>query len=216
MLTNFRQPWLSQNLPDYWRRWHISLSSWFRDYVFTPLQFQARRWGAYGLATALIFTFMLVGIWHGAGVQFAVFGLIHGALVAFSTLTFTRRDKYWRSIGIPPTLLMIGRAVSTFLIVSLTFILFRAGSMSDAVWIYKTIFSGAAGSRTVHTTMPSVVIALLIAGDIAASRGVNAKGFASWSRWTAYYAAVACVVVAIFHHAIEASPYDQQFIYFKF
>src|SRR5258708_4095303 len=79
LLTNFMQPWLSQNLPDFWRRWHISLSSWFRDYVFTPLQFQARRQGVYGLAVALIFTFVLVGVWHGAGVNFALFGLIHGA-----------------------------------------------------------------------------------------------------------------------------------------
>jgi alginate O-acetyltransferase complex protein AlgI len=216
LLSNFRQPWLSQNLPDYWRRWHISLSSWFRDYVFTPLQFQARRWGAYGLATALIFTFMLVGIWHGAGVQFAVFGLIHGALVAFSTLTFTRRDKYWRSLGIPLPLLMTGRAVSTFLIVSLSFVLFRAGSMSDAIWIYKAIFSGPAGARTVHTTMPGAVITLLIAGDLVASWGLDVGRFATWSRWVAYYAAVASIAVAIFHHALEASPYEQQFIYFKF
>src|SRR6185312_10875370 len=112
LLTNFMQPWLSQNLPDFWRRWHISLSSWFRDYVFTPLQFQARRSGAAGLAMALVFTFVLVGIWHGAGLKFALFGLIHGALVAFSTLTFARRDRYWRSRGVPRPVLSVLRAVT--------------------------------------------------------------------------------------------------------
>jgi alginate O-acetyltransferase complex protein AlgI len=213
--TNFMQPWLSQNLPDYWRRWHISLSSWFRDYVFTPLQFKARRWGRYGLALALIFTFMLVGIWHGAGVKFAVFGLIHGALVAYSTLTFAHRDKYWR-VRIPRPLLMTGRAVTTFLIVTLTFVLFRANSMSDAIWIYQTIFTGASGARTVSLTMPLIWIAVLVGGDLFVAFGADVRLLPLWSRWASYYLAVGCIVAAIFYQALKASPYAQQFIYFKF
>jgi alginate O-acetyltransferase complex protein AlgI len=216
LLTNFMQPWLSQNLPDFWRRWHISLSSWFRDYVFMPLQFQARRWRAYGLAGALIFTFMLVGIWHGAGIKFALFGLIHGALVAFSTMTFARRDKYWRSLGIPRLLLMTGRAVATFLIVSLSFVLFRAHDVSDAFWIYKTIVSGAGPTRTGSLFLPLSSIALLIGGDLFVVLGVDLRRLSTWSRWVAYYAAVVCIAAATFNHALKASSYDQQFIYFKF
>ena len=163
LLTNFAQPWLSQNLPDYWRRWHISLSSWFRDYVFTPLQFQTRRWGVYGLSAALVFTFILVGIWHGAGLKFAVFGLIHGVLVAYSTLTFARRDKYWRSLGIPRSMLFVGRASTTFVIVTLTFVLFRAGSLEDAIWIYRPCRVERKASRTIAVTAPCIAIVLVVA-----------------------------------------------------
>jgi D-alanyl-lipoteichoic acid acyltransferase DltB (MBOAT superfamily) len=216
LLANFAQPWLSQNLPDYWRRWHISLSSWFRDYVFTPLQFQTRRWGVYGLAAALVFTFILVGLWHGAGSKFALFGLIHGVLVAYSTLTFARRDKYWRSLGIPKSMLFVARASSTFLIVTLTFVLFRAGSLEDAIWIYRTVSVWAEGQRTIAVTAPCIAIVIVVGYDLFL---MWAKDFASLRaslRWTAYYAAVACIVNAMIVHFYQASPDVQQFIYFKF
>lgn len=216
LLTNFAQPWLSQNLPDYWRRWHISLSSWFRDYVFTPLQFQTRRWGVYGLAAALVFTFILVGIWHGAGLKFAVFGLIHGVLVAYSTLTFARRDKYWRSLGIPRPTLFVGRAAATFLIVTATFVLFRAGSLGDAIWIYKAIITGGEGARTISSTKPLIAIVAVVAYDIFVTVVKDSKPLPSWLRWTGYYAAIACIIAASIDHALQASPHAQQFIYFKF
>lgn len=215
LTINFMQPWLSQNLPDYWRRWHISLSSWFRDYVFMPLQFQARGWGKYGLAGALVFTFVLVGIWHGAGFNFAVFGLIHGALVAFSTLTFTRRDRFWRS-RVPRPVLLVLRATTTFLIVTLTFILFRASGLREALWIYKTLFTGAEGVRTVALTKPLIAIAAVIAYDLLVTWAKDAKPFPVWLRWSGYYAAVACIVSAMIQHVSQASSNVQQFIYFKF
>lgn len=216
LLTNFMQPWLSQNLPDFWRRWHISLSSWFRDYVFTPLQFQARRSGAAGLAMALVFTFVLVGIWHGAGLKFALFGLIHGVLVAFSTLTFARRDKFWRSRGIPPALLAVGRAILTFSIVSLTFVLFRAGGVRDALWIYKTLLLGVSAPRTIPLAMPAALIGLVVAGDLFVALKADFTRVSTWARWGAYYAASGCVVWVAIDRVLRASPYVQQFIYFKF
>lgn len=216
LTINFMQPWLSQNLPDYWRRWHISLSSWFRDYVFIPLQFQTRRWRAYGLAGALVFTFVLVGIWHGAGLNFALFGLIHGALVAFSTLTFARRDRYWRSRGVPRPVLSVLRAVTTFLIVSLTFVLFRAGGLQDALWIYGALVTGARGVITIAQTKPLIAIVLVIAYDLLVTWARDSKPLPPWLRWSCYYAAIACIITATINHVLQASPHVQQFIYFKF
>jgi alginate O-acetyltransferase complex protein AlgI len=216
LLTNFMQPWLSQNLPDFWRRWHISLSSWFRDYVFTPLQFQARRSGAYGLAGALVFTFVLVGVWHGASIKYAVFGLIHGVLVAFSTLTFARRDRFWRSLGVLPLFLVVGRAITTFLIVSLTFVLFRASGMGDGLWIYKALITGAAGARTLPLTLPTILIALLVAGDLFAAKAPDLNRLWPSLRWAAYYVASACIIMVTVDRTLQATPHVQQFIYFKF
>ena len=216
LLANFAQPWLSQNLPDYWRRWHISLSSWFRDYVFTPLQFQTRRWGLYGLSAALVFTFILVGIWHGAGLKFAVFGLIHGVIVAYSTLTFARRDKYWRSLGIPGSVLFVSRAAATFLIVTVTFVLFRASDLGEAIWIYQAVLGWAGGTRTIAVIPPFIAIVLLVAYDLFLAWGKEFTALPSWLRWAGYYASIACVIKAMIYHSLQASPNVQQFIYFKF
>lgn len=216
LLTNFMQPWLSQNLPDYWRRWHISLSSWFRDYVFIPLQFQARHWGKLGLAVALIFTFILVGVWHGAGAKYALFGLIHGVLVTFSTLTFTQRDKFWRRVGIPSTLLWAFRAVTTFSVVSLTFVLFRASGITEAIWIYGTILKGPVGVATVPLIGPMLLIAIVIVGDLMVAKGYDLARLSTRFRWASYYLMSITVVAAAIRLSVQDSPHVHQFIYFKF
>jgi alginate O-acetyltransferase complex protein AlgI len=216
LLTNFMQPYLSQNLPDYWRRWHISLSSWFRDYVFIPLQFQARRLRNVGLAAALVFTFVLVGIWHGAGWKYAIFGLMHGILVAYSTLTFARRDKFFRRIGFPRIPLSIARAFTTFAIISLTFVLFRASGVGDAVWIYGAIFKGKSGAVTLPLLLPALLIALLVLGDVLVAKGYDLTRLPTAWRWASYYLISFAIISATVSHTLRATSHVQQFIYFKF
>ena len=190
LLQNFAQPFLSQSLPEYWRTWHISLSSWFRDYVFTPLQFQWRRRGAVGLVSALIITFTIVGIWHGSGWKYAIFGMMHGLLVSFSTLTFRRRDQAWRRSGVPMSLVAVWRAIATFCAVTLTFVLFRADDTSTAAWIYGQLFSHPIGTTSLPVVWPAALIALVIAGDLVARhRGKLLVESSSLMRWTVYHAA---------------------------
>jgi D-alanyl-lipoteichoic acid acyltransferase DltB (MBOAT superfamily) len=216
LLTNFNQPYLSQNLPDYWRRWHISLSSWFRDYVFTPLQFQARRLRKVGLAAALVFTFVLVGIWHGAGWKYAIFGLVHGVLVAYSTLTFSWRDTLLRRIGVPRVPLSIARAVVTFCIVTLTFVLFRASGVNDALWIYGALFKAKSAAVTLPVIWPALLIAILVAGDVLVARGYDLTRLPTVWRWTSYYLIASAIIAAIVWQVLQDSSNVQQFIYFKF
>jgi D-alanyl-lipoteichoic acid acyltransferase DltB (MBOAT superfamily) len=216
LMTNFQQPYLSQSLPEYWRRWHISLSSWFRDYVFVPLQFRYRRSGAVGLVAALIFTFTLVGLWHGAGPQYALFGFIHGVLVAGSTLTFAKRDKIWRRLGVAHILVVIFRTLLTFLIISLTFVLFRADTIPDALFIYGSIAKAELGQRTLPTILPALAIASLIAGDIAVANGFSLAKLPVFLRWSTYHLATLSILGFMLFHASQQSPYAKQFIYFKF
>jgi len=142
LLANFKQPYLSQTLPEYWRTWHISLSSWFRDYVFTPLHLQWRNLGKFGLVSALIITFIIVGVWHGAGLKYAIFGLIHGVLVAGSTLTIKRRDKILKVLHVPKWLIVTSRTFITFAIVTLSFVLFRANDMPIIFTEYFYLVTG--------------------------------------------------------------------------
>jgi D-alanyl-lipoteichoic acid acyltransferase DltB (MBOAT superfamily) len=216
LMTNFRQPYLSQSLPEYWRRWHISLSSWFRDYVFVPLQFRYRRSGAVGLAGALIFTFTLVGAWHGAGPQYALFGFIHGILVAGSTLTFAGRDRIWKWLAVPRLAVFTIRAVLTFSIVTLTFVLFRADSIADAMFIYGSIAKLEFGHRTLPLALPLVAIAILVIGDIVVASGMLIARWPGLLRWSAYHVATLGILGFTIIHVAHQSPYAQQFIYFKF
>ena len=110
----------------------------------------------------------------------------------------------------------MGRAAATFLIVTATFVLFRAGGLSDAIWIYKAIITGAGGARNVALTKPLIAIVVVMAYDVFVTVVRDAKPFPSWLRWVGYYAAIAFIIVASIEHALQASPHAQQFIYFKF
>jgi len=217
LLPNFSQPFLSQSLPEYWRTWHMTLSGWFRDYVFTPLQFQWRRSGRAGLAAALIVTFTVVGIWHGAGSKYAIFGLIHGLLVSWSTLTFKARDRFWTQLGVPRSFLQINRIVLTFAIVTLTFVLFRAANYQEAVWIYRNFASGNLGTLSLPVLWPSAMIGLLFLYDLTMKYNWAALLKTSTVfRLAAYHLAATSVVVAYCIRIFDGSGSGQHFIYFKF
>ena len=217
LLQNFAQPFLSQTLPEYWRTWHISLSSWFRDYVFTPLQFQWRRKGATGLALALIITFTIVGIWHGSGWKYAIFGFMHGLLVSYSTLTFRARDRAWRKSGVPMNLVAVWRAIATFFTVTLTFVLFRADDVATAGWIYGQLLTGPIRGITLPVLWPSALIAIVIAGDLLARhRAKLLEESSPLMRWAIYHVATLTVLSAMLLHFIQGAQHVRQFIYYKF
>ena len=216
LMTNFEQPYLSHTLPEFWRTWHISLSSWFRDYVFTPLHFQVRRRGWVGLAGALIFTFALVGAWHGSSPKYVLFGVAHGVLVAFSTLTFKARDKFWRGTGVPAPLLRIGRTLLTFSIVSLTFVLFRASGVTDAIRIYRRLFWHTDLVPTLPLATPLALIAALVVGDVLVRNQMGLAHFAPPLRWLFYYGTGSALAFVALQNLLDATPNVRQFIYFHF
>ena len=216
LLPNFAQPFLSQTIPEFWRSWHISMSSWFRDYVFTPLQFYWRRAGTIGLVAALTVTFLLVGIWHGAGWKFVIFGFAHGALVSASTLSMKMRNQFWKHIGVPPRALFIWRSVATFTVATSTFVLFRADSLVDAIGIYKGILFGSMQSITLPLAWPGALIGTVIVYDLAVRFNWSLGLGGILYRWSAYYLATSCIIAVIFLRTLDGSQEGQQFLYFKF
>lgn len=131
---NFNYPFFALNIADYWRRWHMSLTSWLTDYVFMPLNIKFRDWGNWGMILAIIINMVVVGMWHGANWTFAVFGLYHGLLfmpLILSGAFFKKAKLQTNRLGLP-VLKDFGRMVLTFTLVSIGLILFRAPSISDA------------------------------------------------------------------------------------
>jgi D-alanyl-lipoteichoic acid acyltransferase DltB (MBOAT superfamily) len=157
LMVNFRRPYAARSLPEFWQRWHISLSTWFRDYVFLPLAYRlsaattadrvlgidVSTW-AYAGATGV--TMVVAGLWHGANWTFVIWGSLLGALLIVSALTRSVRRRAVRASGLArvPRLHGAVRLLWTFSVVCLAWVFFRAQTTSDALLILDRMarFSG--------------------------------------------------------------------------
>lgn len=138
---NFEYPFFAKSLSEFWRKWHISLSSWLRDYLYTPLVLKFRNLELYGIVIALIISFVIIGFWHGANWTFIVFGLIYGVIISIETVTKKKRKKLRKKI--PEKLFNVGARIFTFSFFLATLIFFRSPSMSEAISYFKGIFSAS-------------------------------------------------------------------------
>ena len=138
---NFKFPLFAQNVADFWRKWHISLTSWLTDFVFTPLSIQFRDYGKWGLIAAIIINFLLIGFWHGAEWHYVVFGLVNGLMYVPLILGGKLGKKLKSAPGIFPSFLEIRNIALTFLSFSLIMILFSVKDLAMAGDFYKRIFS---------------------------------------------------------------------------
>ena len=134
LMENFKSPYYSSSIREFWSRWHISLSTWFRDYVYIPLG--GSRKGRFRTAVNNLITFLVSGLWHGANVTFLVWGGIHGTgQVAENLVLPDRKGKkksaFRRILGVP----------LVFLFVTLVWVFFRADSLSDAVYVLSHFFT---------------------------------------------------------------------------
>lgn len=100
LTENFNTPYLATSISDFWRRWHISFSRWILDYIFKPLQMSWRNWGQPGTVAALIITFLISGIWHGATWGFVIWGILHGVYLAASTYYRPYQKRLYKMLGI--------------------------------------------------------------------------------------------------------------------
>lgn len=132
--VNFRYPFFARNVAEYWRSWHMSLTSWVTDYVFMPLNVKFRGWGTTGLLLAIIINMVVIGIWHGANWTYAVFGLYHGLLFIPLVLTgsFAKKKKLIANRYGLPTGGDFTKMVGTYLLVAFGLIIFNAPSVGHA------------------------------------------------------------------------------------
>jgi alginate O-acetyltransferase complex protein AlgI len=139
---NFNYPFFAQNIADFWKRWHISLTSWLTDYVFTPLSIYFRDYGKLGLILAIIINFTLCGIWHGANWTFVLFGFLHGCyfipLIVKGTLNKKIKANGDRRL---PSWTVFIKMGTTFILVMLAFVIFRANKLTQAFDYYGKLFS---------------------------------------------------------------------------
>lgn len=211
---NFRQPYFAQSPREFWRRWHITLSTWFRDYVYIPLG--GSRVSLPRQMLNLLIVFLLSGLWHGANWTFAIWGLLHGLYAAVEVLISPRQTTDSKS-----PVASAAQIVSTFLLVGFAWIFFRANSFNDAayvithlaVWPNASPMIASIGSVELALMFASIIL-LLIADWIDHSQGIfNVLARQKLVvRWTAYYAVAFVILITVFVSAGSS----QQFIYFQF
>ncbi|MCK6577647.1 MAG: hypothetical protein L6Q98_06030 [Anaerolineae bacterium] len=223
LMQNFRQPYFSRSIREFWRRWHISLSTWFRDYLYFPLG--GNRVSIPRNYINLLIVFVASGLWHGANWTFLIWGMLHGLYIVVEAIIEKRLEhqnsqfigKSWHWVGI----------LLTFGLVTFAWIFFRANSISDAFYIIAHLFDLSNGMA--HIAAPFNAIAPLAIGEIdlvmacftililiiydglanrAVSRSIPISITRPW-RWLLYYAAVFLILYS-------ASTSQPAFIYFQF
>lgn len=218
LMENFRLPYLAKSIPDFWRRWHISLSTWFRDYLYIPLGGNRVPMGR--MAMNLMIVFVLSGLWHGANWTFVLWGALHGLFMIIAVLI----SSLWRKgsgvdIG-APRLVKVLQIAGTFNLVCFAWIFFRANSIGDAWYIVTHLFSGLelragygiGGGGAYELSIAALAIVIMELVHWLRQRGDLQRLFMFqpiWVRWTAYYALVFFILVLGKFGVSE-------FIYFQF
>ncbi|MEO6301963.1 MAG: MBOAT family O-acyltransferase, partial [Bacteroidia bacterium] len=152
LMTNFKRPYLSRSVSEFWTRWHISLSTWFKDYLYISLggnRVSIPRW-----CFNLFFVFVVSGLWHGANWTFIIWGALNG----FYLVTALLLNKYKLFIPNKKYIKIVKAVIQifvTFCLISIAWIFFRANSMSDAIYILKKIVSFDGG---LFMDTPSTII----------------------------------------------------------
>jgi alginate O-acetyltransferase complex protein AlgI len=215
---NFRYPYFSRNIAEFWRRWHLSLSTWFRDYVYIPLGGSRVNLGRTLINLCIVF--MLSALWHGANWTFLIWGCIHVLMYCISVVTGTNR-VYTDAIsteGVFPSLKILVRILTTFLVITLAWVFFRSEHVGAAIDYLNIIFSRsffevpriASASEVLILLGFTIFLCFLewrsrIENHALETFGLNwKKGY----RWGFYY--ILLFVIFYFYGT------QQQFIYFQF
>lgn len=208
---NFDSPFYAENIQEFWRRWHMTLTGWLTDYVFMPLRMAFRSWGDLGLVISLVINMVAIGVWHGAAWTFVVFGLIHAAYMTAFVLTQKRRKRWLQRRPLLRRLHVVSGPLMTFNLVVISLVVWRAANLTDAWYILSHAVEGVmvAVWSLCHGHGLRVVLAGSRLGASPADLAVAAAGLIImetvhvlkhngqlsrliagpvWVRWAAYYA----------------------------
>ncbi|QQS50693.1 MAG: MBOAT family protein [Bacteroidota bacterium] len=216
LMQNFRRPYFAKNIKEFWSRWHISLSTWFRDYVYVPLggnRVKYWRW-----VYNIMITFLLSGLWHGASWTFVIWGGIHGffslASVGFRPNTTKKKNALFSK-----PLVVFGMIVINYIIVLLAWVFFRANSFDDAILILTemfrlsgdTLYMGGADPENFFYGVLAILMLLVIDG--VQEYSITKLQFFRSRKTVVRYLAYATIIAIIMMLGVFDSS---QFIYFQF
>ena len=206
---NFHYPYAAVGFSDFWQRWHISLSSWLRDYLYFPLG--GNRRGGWMTVRNLMLTMLLGGLWHGASWRFVAWGGLHGAYLVAERIAKRRFSGIMWLASTPARLAL---ALLTFALVSIAWVFFRASSFSDASRLLRTMVAG--GDDTLVLGVSNVLVVVGITSLLLGAHWwLRDAGVAT--RWNAVPSWARSALLAILLLSLVLVPGDDRaFIYFQF
>lgn len=230
LMQNFRRPYLATSLTNFWQRWHISLSTWFRDYVYIPLG--GNRTGKLRWQVNLVIVFLLSGLWHGANWTFIVWGAFHVSYILIGNWTAVLRERAANLTRLSryPRLRTALQIVITFHLVLIAWVFFRAETLTSAIYIIRhaldvrvaldslrSVFESAAFQETFGLDLPRLIFStgliLFLLGIQCVQERADIRAHFNrapgWLRWTIYVAGI----LAILNLGVIA---EVPFIYFQF
>ncbi len=219
LMNNFRRPYLSRNIREFWQRWHISLSTWFRDYLYIPLG--GNRTSKWRWHLNLYVTFLISGLWHGANWTFVIWGSLHGFYLVFAIWTKKIHDwtsNKFKSLGLK-WLFSSYEIIITYILVVFAWIFFRANTLNDAFLIIGNIFPFEIGQLELNLFyfksdfyIAIFVISFLMLYEIAQERfeiDLKIKKSPSIVKWF-------ILILGIFSIALLGKWEEVDFLYFQF
>lgn len=227
LMSNFDRPYFSKSIKEFWKRWHISLSTWFRDYLYIPLG--GNRVGALRQKVNLLIVFLISGLWHGANWTFVIWGALHGLYQVIGNLMYKPRNKFISTFKLQDSfILKLLQILVTFGLTCFAWIFFRANTITDALYIVFHLFddvSNWSNIRYLYNTVThmgvnlfefilaiALVIVLVIYEFLSRKSWVYERLNNSNAIVTGvfYISLVVCILtMGVYHNA-------SQFIYFQF
>ncbi len=230
LMENFHTPYFAKSIGEFWHRWHISLSTWFRDYLYIPLG--GNRKGTLRKYVNLMITFLVSGLWHGAGWTYVIWGGIHGVYQVAGQITKPLRDRVVKTLRVNTEAesYRLGQVLVTFLLTTAAWIFFYAGSFQEAVtfirqilfcWDPWSFFDGSLYEfgldRPEFLILLGGLFILLLVDLIRERKGEDLAAFLMrqnlWFRWAAVIGLIlGCLVYGVYGVNFDST----QFIYFNF
>lgn len=223
LMQNFKRPYLGTSVAGFWKRWHISLTSWFRDYLYIPLGGNKRRH-----LTNILIVFLASGLWHGASLTFVIWGFLNGLYQVLGIMTkkYTDKVKSLLKISESSILFICFKRLTTFVLIAFSWIFFRAGSFSDLKLILTRLFTwnasffadfnikgfGVEGPELIVSLIVVVMLAVYELIQEKVSVGVILRRRPVAVRWAVYMAVIAVIIL----FGVYGDANSTQFIYFKF
>ena len=221
LIDNFNRPFLSRNISEYWRRWHISLSSWCTDFIYNPFIVKYRKYGNLTVIGGVFLTFFVIGIWHAANWTFVVLGILQGIAIVYEF--YTKKYRLKVASGYSKSMVNAISRIIVFVFVCVSMVFFFSPSISESWYILSHLFSFSTGSTTASLIIPNKIVfglsilffILIFIAEMFNEKGRNVLSVflnkPLWLQWIGYIGLIAAIGYANYTHP-ELLPFE----YMKF